>query len=113
MMPLFIEFYSKNKYILGGKNPVFHLRGEGCKFRPGYWLFLLTTLLMLFGSSRQCYKRTTQLTTASFHIFIVIFDKIKQPTIRRCGNVNTLFKTSLKKPTPTVKNQTIYTGKVL
>jgi hypothetical protein len=64
MMPLFIEFYSKNKYILGGENPVFHLRGEGCEFRPGYWLFLLTTLLMLFGSSRQCCKRTTQQTTA-------------------------------------------------
>jgi len=34
-MPLFIEFYSENKYILGGKNPVSHLRGMiGLNFDP-------------------------------------------------------------------------------
>jgi hypothetical protein len=111
-MPLFIEFYNKNKYILGGKKSFFHLRGERCEFRPSYWLFLLTMLLMLFSSSRQCCKRTTQPTTASFHVFIVIFDIINQPTIRRCGNINVLFKTSLKKPNLTITNQNMYTGKV-
>lgn len=94
------------------KNPVFHWRCEGCEFRHGYWLFLLTTLMMLFGSSRQCCKRTTKPTITSFHILIVTFDIINQPTIRRCGNINMLFKTSLKKPTPTIINQNLYTGKV-
>ena len=94
------------------KIPVFHLRGAGCEFRPSYWLFLLTVLLLLFSSSRQCCKRTTQPTKASFHILIAIIDIINQPTIRRCGNINTLLKTSLKKPNPTITNQNMYTGKV-
>lgn len=55
----FIEFYNKNKYIFGGKNPIFHFRGEGFEFRPSYWLFLLTMQLMVFSSSRQCCQRTT------------------------------------------------------
>jgi hypothetical protein len=94
------------------KIPLFHLRGEEFEFRSSYWLFLLTVLLMLFISSRQGCKRTTQPKTASFHIVIVIFDIINQPNIRRCGNINTLFQTSLNKPNSTITNQNMYTGRV-